>query len=449
MKDLKFPNINFCTTFLLLFAVNPLLAQIPVDQWTDPMREKFALFGDFTREKKYKQARQPLYWLLSNHPNMHKSIYTKGVDTYEAMVTQTEDKQLKNTYEDSVLTLFDLRAEHFGEQPKVLNLKGYSAFNYWQDRPEKYEEMYELYKQIVELNGQDTYNQNVGTYMYLLCKMKDKREELDDAQLVAIHEELTAIVDYNLEKYTQENKPVYIDAWQKTQAYIDSQLEKCVEIDCDFIKNQFLPKFQENPKDTTLAKKIYALAVVGKCIQEDYFLEILTELVKEAPTKARIENLARIHKANGHQDKYIEYMNQALELGGSTAEKADFYLELANEAAKQGSLNQARNYALQAKDLDPNKTAQAYNFIGLLYYQSGTICTTDDPKKAPVYNYVAYMAAYDMFEKAGNTSMMSKAAQYFPTAANIHTINMTLQIGSQIPVGCWIGGTATLRKRPK
>ncbi|MEO1653798.1 MAG: hypothetical protein AAFU64_09645, partial [Bacteroidota bacterium] len=148
-----------------------------------------------------------------------------------------------------------------------------------------------------------------------------------------------------------------------------------------------------------------------------------------------------------NMDKYISLMMQALDMGGSNAEKADFYLELANQAAKKGQSGKAREYALQAQKLDPSKAAQVSNFIGMLYFHSGTICVTSDAQKAPVFNYVAYLAAYEMFQKAGNTSMMSKCQAYFPTAGSIHTLGMTGQIGSPIPVGCWIGGTTTLRKR--
>lgn len=426
------------TVFFLLNTASVLQAQ-----W----EEKFVLFADNAKEGDFQKAKGPLFWLLKNYPEVNKTLYTKGKKVYEGMVNSTEDPLQKKVYQDSVLTLFDMRIQHFGEEAKVLNIKGYSAFRYWQNRPEKTEELYELYKKIIDLNGKATYNQNVSTYMYLLGLMKEKREELDDAKILEVHEKLTEIISFNIQKYQQEKKLIYIDAWEKTQTYIDSQLEKYIKINCEFIKTRFFPKYKINPADTTLGKKIYALSILKKCAKEEYFIESMLLLVKEAPGFSRYKALALAYKARGVHDKYIQYMNAAFEAGGTPSNKAGFYLELAQEASRKGQVNQARNYARKAMKIDAGKTVQATNFIGMLYYHSGTVCKTNDPEKAPVYNAVAYLAAYEMFEKTGNTTMMAKAQQYFPSAANIHTLGMTGQIGSQIRVGCWIGGTATLRKR--
>ncbi|MDX2305344.1 MAG: hypothetical protein NW226_21215 [Microscillaceae bacterium] len=442
-------NIGIKLAILLLVVVSGFVsAQIPTDQWTAPMKENYTLLTDYVSAKNYVAAKSHLDWLIANAPNIHASVYSKGIDIYEALLKDEKDKNLINAFEDSVLAMFDKKIKYFNDEAKNLNLKGYSEFSYWADRADKYEAMYEDYKKIVALNGRETYNQNIGYYMYLLCQMKGKKDSLDDAKILEIHEKLSDICSYNIQRYTgADGKEIYLDAWQKTKAYIDSQLEKCVIIDCDFIKRQFIPKYFENPADTVLGLKTYGLAVLGKCLKEAYFKDLMLKIAQYAPSAQRLKLLAQLYKAEGDMDNYVKYMLKSFEYGGAASDKADLYLELANEASKKGQLTQARTQALKALEIDPGKSCEVYNFIGMLYYHSGSQCKSDDPQLAPIYNYVCYLAAYEMFQKCNNSTMMAQAAQYFPTATDIFTLGMTEKIGTQIPVGCWIGGTTTLRKR--
>ena len=164
---MNYKKLMLVVLVLANLGVMPLFAQIPVDDWDDDMKTKYSLLKDFTKEKNFNEAKPNLDWLVANYPNMHASVYSKGIDVYEGLVKEEQDKTQQNAYEDSVLSMFDKKIQYFGDEAKNMNLKGYSEFSYWGDRPDKYEKMYEDYKKIVELNGNDTYNQNIGYYMFL------------------------------------------------------------------------------------------------------------------------------------------------------------------------------------------------------------------------------------------------------------------------------------------
>lgn len=443
---LKFREL-ICFFALFLVLSEGFTQPTPPEQWPAEVRENYSLASDDLQNKNFKAAKAHIHLIITKYGGIHPKIYNDALKIYEGMSKTEAQPDKKMLYQDSVLTIYDLKIKYFGEEANTLNLKGYKATPYWQNRPEKAKELYDLMKKIVALNGKNTLNLNVSSYMYMVCQMKGKEPELTDEKIIDIHEELTEIIDHNLDRFQKENKAEYVDAWKKTQEYIDSQLEKCVDISCAFIQKQFYPKFKENSKDTLLLKKIYGLGVAEKCFSESYFLEVVEALVKNAPTCGRIKNYAVLLKNQGKTDAYIEQMLRALEMCGNNTEKADFYLELAEESAKKGNLNQARTYAYKAIEYDKSRAAKAYNLIGFLYFNSAGVCTTSDLLKAPVYNSVAYLAAYEMFEKAGNAAMMSSAKQYFPSAENIHQLGMTDQLGARIQVGCWIGGTATLRKK--
>lgn len=409
----------------------------------DPLRakEKFTLLGDDIKSKNFEGSKAPLSWLLANNPELHKSLYQKGASVYEGLVTTEKDEKKKSVYEDSAMIMYDLRIKYFAEEASVLNYKGTKALYYWGDRPEKFEEMYDLYEKIINLNGENAFLSNIKSYMYLVCIMKkNNKKGLDDGKVLDIQDKLTEIAEKNKAKGKD------VAAWEEVIDYVEKQVEGCVTIDCDFVKNQYTPKLKENPNDTLLLKKMYGVMVRGKCTSDALFFELAKSLSEKAPTFGRLKTLALLYQQKGDETNFIITMEKAFKYGGTNSDRADLYLSIASKKAKT-DYSAARAAALQVIQIDPNKASQVYSFIADLYMNSGGQCATADKDKAPVYNTVAYLAAYEMYLKAGNQAGANRAAQYFPTAEAIFTLGITEQIGSQIPVGCWIGGTATLRKR--
>jgi hypothetical protein len=52
-----------------------------------------------------------------------------------------------------------------------------------------------------------------------------------------------------------------------------------------------------------------------------------------------------------------------------------------------------------------------------------------------------------MYAKAGDNSGMANARQQFPSITDAFTLGK--KEGESMNVGCWIGGTTTLRLRPR
>ncbi|NJO00573.1 MAG: hypothetical protein HC880_01815 [Bacteroidia bacterium] len=141
--------------FLFIFPVLMLCSAIswaqPGWKWgEDPQRakEKYTLFGDDLNMKNFEAAKAPFYWLLTNTPDLNEALYIKGVDLYQGLLKATTDDVQKDVYQDSILTLYDLRIKNFGNESEVLNRKGYYALAYWQDRPEKFTDLFDLYKKL-------------------------------------------------------------------------------------------------------------------------------------------------------------------------------------------------------------------------------------------------------------------------------------------------------------
>jgi hypothetical protein len=56
-----------------------------------------------------------------------------------------------------------------------------------------------------------------------------------------------------------------------------------------------------------------------------------------------------------------------------------------------------------------------------------------------------YIAAYEMYVKAGNSNLMARAKAQFPSKEEIFLLNW--QTGSSQKVGCWINETVILKTR--
>jgi tetratricopeptide (TPR) repeat protein len=400
-------------------------------------QEKYALFTDNVKMKDFKAAVVPLTWLLKNAPELGNALYIDATKTYEGLVDQTKDPKQLAAYQDSALLMYDLRLKYFKNQDEanILNRKGLKAYPYMANRPNAMDQLYPLYEKIIAMNGEQTYNPNVQYYMDLVCKKK-AAGGLSDEQVLAEYDKVNSITEKNL----AGSDAAKTQLWTTTKTYIDQLLQSCVTIDCNFVKGQLGPKFKQNPDDVNMAKRIFGLMATGKCTTDPLFLEAGEVMVKKEPSYGVYRVLAKIQESNKNYDKAAEYYEEAIKYANSGGEKADSYLEIAQINDRKGSNQTARNYYLKAAEA--GKTS-AYTSIGNLYLSSHKECTSDNPVKATLWA----IAAYEMYQKAGDKANMAKARKYFPTAEMIFTHGMTDQIGKQLNTGCWINETVTLQKQ--
>ena len=77
-----------------------------------------------------------------------------------------------------------------------------------------------------------------------------------------------------------------------------------------------------------------------------------------------------------------------------------------------------------------------------MYYNSFNDCKG---LENPVHDKAVYMAAYEMFRRAGDSAGMKRAQAQFPTMEEIFTYN--IEEGSSYKIGCWINETVKIKKR--
>lgn len=396
-----------------------------------------ALYNDALKANNFRDAANKLNWLLNNTPSLNPAIYINGAKIYEGLADAEKDAKKKEVYIDSALIMYDLRMKYFNSEASVTDRKAFTAYKYKHNDPDYQDELLALFSKSFELNGTKVIDPNTLLYMNTVRQyQKTASEKLSDEKILEIYENISSVLD---EKINGSSSPEKI---QQLRDQVDGILADVVTIDCPFVEKNYGPKFQANPTDIKLARKIVNYSVTGKCTDTPLFLQAAEVVNKEKPDYAITRLLGVRYKNEGDYDKAAEFFNQSIELTTDNAKKADIYIDLADIAVKKGQKSSARENALKAASIEASKKDVAYTLIGDLYMSSFEQCKGGENI---VKDRAVFLAAYEAYQKAGNSSRMAKAKEGFPSAEEI--FNAEMEVGQQISVGCWINETVALQKR--
>ncbi|MCS7004244.1 MAG: tetratricopeptide repeat protein [Cytophagales bacterium] len=434
---------NIAILLSILIGI-PLFAQDGWNWGDDPAtaKEKNALYTDFQKQGKYAEAVEPLEYLLKNVPKLNRSIYQNGVTIYQNLLLTEKDPAKIIAYQDRILELLDLRMKYFGDEEKVLVYKAQLAYPYLINRkPERHDELYDTYKTIIDKIG--TKAGYIAYYYYfVLAQIQFQKKKLSEDEILAIYDQVTSA---NNALLATETKPEIKKAIEETQVKEDGILEKMVTLDCNYVRKRMADRLTKNPDLETAKKAIKYMTQGEGCVKDPLYLTAVKFVQQKEPSMDIAIKIAKLFGINGELDSTEIWYQKAVELATPTdgERKADCLMELAKLAAKKGQKAKAREYAKQAAEADSKSASEAYSFIGNLYLGSGPDCVSPGD---PVKSRAVYLAAYDMFQRAGNTAGMKAAEAQFPSMEDIFTQGRNL--GETIEIGCWVGGTSTLRRRP-
>ena len=428
--------------FILLFVfcnAGFLMAQ-PGWNWPDDKKtaeEKQVLYSDYMRSKNYEASVPHLKWLLDNAPSLNASIYINGAKIYTALEEKESDAARKKVLRDSVLLMYDLRIKYFpDEEPDVVNRKSYVAYKYLKDDRARYQELYDLFTRTYELNNpKDLLPNNLVAYMDVIRRYKKTGGDISDELILEKYEMVSQVID---EKKKIGKNVAFLE---KSQENVDKLLAATITVDCNFIQENLGPKLKEDPENTKLAKNILKLTFAGECWDVPIGLEAAQNVHGKEPEYGLAKFIGNKCKQNGDYDCATKYYEQAISLTDENIKKADIYIQLASINVKRGQKSAARSNALKAVANDPSKR-EAYKLIGDLYFGSYEDCRKGENK---VHDRAVFIAAYEMYKKAGNNSAMANAKSQFPSQEELFLYNM--EVGQSYTVGCWVNETITLQKR--
>lgn len=404
--------------------------------------ESVSLYTDFQKNGDYHRAVAPLNWLLTNTPDLNTSIYINGAEIFDKLA----DKAMKEKSPrapgliDSLMLMYDLRIKYCNEEPSVLNRKALSSAKYNLNTAGKEAGVLALFDKVFELNGNNVMDGTLIPYMQVVRINKLKLKNLTDEQVLQRYDKVNEVIDAKIKKAQSEGKP--IEKYTNYRADADKILISMVKVDCEFVKKNLAPKFKQNPADIGLAKKIFSFMLQDNCTDDPLWLEAGEAIHKGGEKDFGLaKNLGKGYYRMENFDKAEFYFKEALELAPGNNDKADMLILLGSNEARKGDKIQARQLYRQAADLG-NK--EGFEKIGDLYQGSFNECSK---KESYAEDRLIFIAAYEMYAKAGNQQKMAQAKAQFPSTGEIFELNWNE--GDTKIVKCWINESVTLKTRGK
>ncbi len=395
-------------------------------------REYNAAYTDYLKSDQFVEATKPLNWLLVNVPELNQSIYQNGVKVYDGAAKVTTDETKKRVYQDSVIAIYEKRDELYDNEKDWIENKAYYGYQYYKGDKDKLKEPIADFEKALELNGKINY-QLIAAYFDLIYRNYAYNKAYSGEEILSIHDKVQALLDDAAEEGTDVTS-------QKST--LETLLVAMELIDCDFIEKTMGPKLTADPTNADLADQIFRYSVQYKCFSGSAFLQALEIKHAKEPSFSTSQVIAMRYMQEDAPDKAQGMWEQALSYAETNEQKAEVQIELAKIHAKQGRKAAARTAAKEAANLDNSKTADVYSLIGGMYMNSFNDCKGGESR---VKDYSIYIAAYNAYQKAGDSQGMANARARFPSKEELFTEG--LQTGSTINTGCWIGETVTLATR--
>ncbi len=419
--------------------------------------------SDAVKMGDYKTAIPALKWLIANAPDLNKSIYINGAKSYESLTkeAQKEEKEAKTTlksatdkesaeailaeksalreaYADTLLNMYDLRIQYFGDKPNVLNRKVFKAYKYFVKDYSKSEWLLEMFDEAFDIGGNKIPDGNLVAYMNVI-KVNAKLKKINEEDILVRYDKISEVIDQKLAANAEKGKSN--DTLNKKKSAIDGILMDIVDINCEFVETNMAPKFDENPDDLKLVKRMFTFMLNGKCTDSPLFLSVSMQLQKMVPDYGLCKMIASKCVANKDYSEAHSYYAEALELTEDGIKKSEIYVSQGKVYAAQHNKAKARAMYSHAIAADPTNRA-AFIGIGDLYYHSFKECSEQQDM---VKDRLVFLAAYDQYKKAGDSKKMALAKEQFPSKEDL--FNGNYEAGQTLSVGCWVNKSVVLRSR--
>lgn len=453
-----------------------------------------SVYKEYLNVRNYESAIPSWRKALEICPQSTKNLYTDGVRIRKYQINKNRKKpEIQSKYIDSLMMVYDLRIKYFSNSRRygkgyILGRKGVDLLYL---RKEAVEEAYSYLDKSIKLQGENSEDAVLLTFMQATVGLY-KMEILDGDKVIQNYERAMGLLEKRFEEGMKRTTPDKFKAYKKEKEKLEAKLDSFkearnrakakemiikmrklgndalrdldrtttamngVEIlfsesgaaTCTALDKLFTPKFEENPNDIELLKKITRLLDKYGCNDStELFAKAAENLYPLEPSAQSAYNLARLFVKKDDRQKAEKYYLEAIKLETSDEEKAKYYYQMASLMSAVNKIK-ARKYALEAAKLKPNWGAP-YILIGRLY--ATTKCGDNPIEKSSVF-----WAAVDKFIQAKSidpevadeaNALINKYTQYFPYDEDAFFHGVTK--GQNYSVGCWIGESTTVRTRKK
>ena len=386
MKNVKFLLSAACALFAVAAMAQQDFSDPKYAVWGDTpeARQQNILNSNFLKEscdnKDYNAAAHYLKELLDKCPKASENTFVRGTTLYKNKINRAKSLAEKNVYIDSLMLLYDLRNEYFGDHPKrgtayILDRKAREYLTY---KPSDRKGIREAFRAAIEAGGDNTDPETVVAYFSNLCDDYKNTDEVMPDEIIAEYDRLTPFFEKNPE--AGEYKGQFDAAFGLSGA-----------ASCENLEKLFRGKLEAAPNDEALLAQAVALMSRAKCDGEFYF-SIAEKYYQVKPSSETAMFLAQAFQNKGDYPKAKTYLNEALAVEQDPAERQKLLVRIALVGLVSNDIQGAAAAARQARDLNP-EDGVPYFVLGQCYASSAGSC-------GGFAGQATYWAAYDTMAKA-------------------------------------------------
>jgi tetratricopeptide (TPR) repeat protein len=439
MKTMKpIVVLIFALSSLSVFAQRPNMFGVTEQDSINCIRN-LSLYQEFFRQRNFADAFEPWLQVYRICPANSQNTYIRGVTLLRTRIAEEQNPEKRQEYIDLLLELWDSRAEYFGNEGLNLSRKAIELMTY---RPQEIKTAYEMMQQaVVELGVGSDY---VAPFFFFEYAMTNERAgNIDKEEVFEIYD----IVSNYLEKILKE-QPGDTNVLS-TIANLDIAFEPYAT--CDEIVPIFERKWEENKDNLDFLEKITRVLDHKDCNDSELFFNATEALHALRPTPKTGYLIAKMLDGKRNYAGVIEYLKDNADQLDNERDRVRAFLLLARAYLQEHRYREGREAALKALEINPNE-GLAYILIGTMYASSARSCGGDDPQ---VGQRAPFWAAVDKFVRAREVDP-NRTAQandlinvyrgQFPTGDDLFF--QGISEGSTFRVGCWIQENTIVRSRP-
>ena len=421
MKNVKFLLSAACALFAVAAMAQQDFSDPKYAVWGDTpeARQQNILNSNFLKEscdnKDYNAAAHYLKELLDKCPKASENTFVRGTTLYKNKINRAKSLAEKNVYIDSLMLLYDLRNEYFGDHPK---------------RGTAY---------ILDRKAREylTYPETVVAYFSNLCDDYKNTDEVMPDEIIAEYDRLTPFFEKN------PNANEY-------KAQFDAAFGLSGAASCENLEKLFRGKLEAAPDDEALLAQAVALMSRAKC-DGDFYFTLAEKYYAVKPSSETAMFLAQAFQSKGDYAKAIKYLNEALAVEQDPAERQLLLVRIALIDLVANDIPGAASAARQARDLNP-EDGVPYYVLAQCYAISAANC-------GGFAGQATFWAAYDTMSKAiellpsdseylesAKTSLNAFRSR-FPTSEECFFNE--LQAGSRYTVTCGTAAGVVTSVRPR
>ena len=402
--------------------------------------ELLNLFLDEYKMKNYDEALTHLYQLIEKAPLASENMYVQGIDMYRNKFLRSTSKEERSEYLDKILELFDLREAVFADHPVrgKAYLRAEKAKLYQHLSPGDRDKIFELFREAIAA-GQDSVNPETVVVFFTTLTESFKMDDIPAEEYVDDYDKLVALLQAN-------SSPEHLEA----AAILENLFAGSGAANCENIEKIFGPKYEADPENPELIKKILSLFARGKC-SSDFQMMLVEKYYAIDPSPEIAAMLANVYETKKDHVKALEYLNAAIAGESDPKAKANILARAAGANLSMSNDRVAGELARQAIDLDSENGAAHYLYASAASETVRKSCTGFDLQ-------TAYWLLVDLYQRAKNyagddatminniNQAINSYAGNFPKADELFM--RTLNPGDSYQVNCgWLSGRTTVRAR--